>query len=64
MEQQSIQETVWLEMDSFKTSLFLLKKIEKLLLMEQYQNQDHKNHSLLFEQTQNYIIYKENQILN
>ena len=36
MEQQSIQETVWLEMDSFKTSLFLLKKIEKLLLMEQW----------------------------
>ena len=36
-------------MDSFKTSLFLLKKIEKLLLMEQYQNQDHKNYSLLFE---------------
>ena len=49
MEQQSIQETVGLEMDSFKTSLFLLKRIEKLLLMEQYQNQDHKNHSLLFE---------------
>ena len=49
MEQQSIQETVWLEMDSFNTSLFLLKKIEKLLLMEQYQNQDQKNHSLLFE---------------
>ena len=28
MEQQSIQETVWLEMDLFKTSLFLLKKID------------------------------------
>ena len=59
MEHQYIQETAWLEMDLFKIFFFLFKKIEKLSLVEQYQDQGWMYHSLLLEKTQNYSIYKK-----
>ena len=40
---------------------FLLKNIEKLSLVEQYQNQNQMYQSLLLEKTQNHSFYRENQ---
>ena len=49
-------------MEAIRVCFLSLKKIEILLVVEQYQNQDHMYQSLLSEKTQNYLEYEEKEL--